>query len=92
MNKLSSAIVGLSLAAGLAGCSTLERPNWFHPGPAQYQQAQAEQFDPYPENDTGPAIVGARPLSYDKPGPEVSRVQPPLNPLQSRWMPWNWSW
>ena len=40
-----------------AGCRTMTRPNWFHPGAAEYQQARAHQFDPYPEKGSGPAIV-----------------------------------
>ena len=53
----------------------------FNPGPAEHQQSQAEQFDPYPENEPGPELVGARPMEYDKPLAEVKRA---------RWLPWNW--
>jgi hypothetical protein len=91
MNKLWFAVlVGVAVAAGSAGCRGLAPPNWFHPGPAEYQQSQAQRFDPYPESDVAPRIVGARPLEYENPRAEVLRVQPPLDPLRPRWLPWNW--
>jgi hypothetical protein len=59
----------------LAGCTGSRLCN---PGPERYQQAQAQHFDPYPENDMGPAVVGGRPGEYRAPPPEVLRVQPRL--------------
>ena len=50
-----------TVTAALVGCRGVSPPNWSHPGTAVYQQSQAEQFDPYPENEIGPQIVGARP-------------------------------
>ena len=90
MNRQWFIALAASFAVVFCGCRGLAPPNWFHPGPAQYQQAQAERFDPYPENEPAPKIVGARPLDYQKPPAEVLRVQPPTNPFQSRWLPWNW--
>jgi hypothetical protein len=90
MNKLCCVVLGLIVAAATAGCRGLAPPNWFHPGSAEYQQSQAQQFDPYPETDPGPTIVGARPLEYDKPPAEVLRVQPPRDQLRPGWLPWNW--
>ncbi len=90
MNKRQSVALAVILVVGISGCRGLVPPNWSHPGPAQYQQAQAERFDPYPENEPGPKIVGARPLEYEKPPAEVLRVQPSINPFQARWLPWNW--
>ena len=84
------ALVLLAMAAVLAtsGCGSLARPNWFHPGPAVYQQARAEQFDPYPENEPGPAIVGGRPLEYEKPIAEPLRARGPQNGMHgSQWLP-----
>lgn len=92
MNKLWFFLLGAAVAAGLAGCRGAGRPNWFHPGPAEYQQSRAQLFDPYPENEPGPRIVGGRPMEYDKPPAEVLRVQPPLDPLRAGWLPWNWNW
>ena len=71
------------LLATWSGCSqTIRRPSWLHPGPAAYQRYNATQFDPYPQNDMAPEIVGGRPLGYAKPPPEVvrARQQRPFGP------------
>ncbi len=81
MRRFASVVLGLALVVGAAGCRGLAPPNWSHPGPAEYQQRRAERFDPYPENEVAPAIVGARPREYEKPPAEV---------LRARWLPWNW--
>jgi hypothetical protein len=66
----------LLLAAAAMGCSSsLARPNWLNPGPVGYQQQVAERFDPYPEDDLGPPIVGGRPREYAIPRPPT-----PLKP------------
>jgi len=92
MKKMWFALLGMAIAGGSAGCRSTTPPNWLHPGPAEYQQSQAQRFDPYPQNEPGPKIMGGRPLEYDKPPAEVLRVQPPLDPMRSRsqWLPWNW--
>lgn len=67
------AMTSLALASA-AGCSsTVKKPRLLHPGPAEYQRANAVQFDPYPQNDMGPAIVGGRPREYAIPVNEVER-------------------
>ena len=71
----------LLLSLGLAGCSSLAKPNWTAPGSAQVQQGRALRYDPYPENEPGPALTGTRPLGYQTPIPETSR---------SRWFLGNW--
>ncbi|MHB1033461.1 MAG: hypothetical protein ACYC35_01945 [Pirellulales bacterium] len=81
MRKALLLILGTCLASAIVGCSSISPPNWFHPGPASYQQAQAQRFDPYPENETGPPVVGSRPLEYQQPRAEAGRA---------RWLPWNW--
>ena len=86
MGKSWLLLLAASLLMGMPGCKSLARPNWFHPGPADYQQARAHQFDPYPEKESGPPIVGARPLEYQNPPPEVQRARP--KDLQERWFPW----
>lgn len=92
MNKYWLLVLGLVLLVGNAGCRNLASPNWFHPGPAEYQQARAQHYDPYPENEPGPELVGVRPREYENPRAEVLRVQPRLNPLNAGWLPWNWRW
>ncbi len=75
MNKPSSLAVALLLVSGLVGCRNLSLPSFFRPGPAKYQQSQAQRFDPYPENEPGPEIVGSRPQDYQKPPAEVLRAR-----------------
>ncbi|MCA9259815.1 MAG: hypothetical protein KDA61_11475 [Planctomycetales bacterium] len=53
----------------------MHMPHLNHPGPAPYQRGNAIEFDPYPQNDVGPEIVGGRPREYDKPLDEVRRAR-----------------
>jgi hypothetical protein len=69
------------LVVSTVGCAGMSRPRMAGPGPASYQRSLAEQFDPYPANETGPQIVGARPRDFQKPIPETPRAQ---------WAPWPW--
>jgi hypothetical protein len=60
----------------LSACSsTVRKPRLEHPGPAGYQQANAEVFDPFPENDLAPAIDGGRPRDVGPPRNQVERAQ-----------------
>ena len=68
-------LVAMCLPGFLSGCADIAPPNWFHPGPAEYQRAQAQRTDPYPEPDTGPEVVGARPREFQVPSAEPTRVQ-----------------
>ncbi len=56
-------VVGVSST----GCSSLAKPHLATAGPVEYQQRQAERFDPFPDNNLGPAIVGGRPREFDAP-------------------------
>jgi hypothetical protein len=68
----------VTIAAGcmsLPACSSaVQKPRLAHPGPAPYQQANAEVFDPFPQNDMGPAIDG-RPRDIGPPRNQVERAQ-----------------
>lgn len=67
-------IVVATLAA--VGCSsTIRYPRLKGPGPAGYQRANAEAFDPYPLPDLGPPIDGGRPREFGTPRNEVERAQ-----------------
>ncbi|MFC1596664.1 hypothetical protein ACFL5Q_01825 [Planctomycetota bacterium] len=81
MARSYSVLLAAFLVIGFLGCQSVSRPDWLHPGPAAYQQSRAEQYDPFPENEPGPAIIGARPREYEKPVAE---------PLRARWIPWSW--
>src|SRR4051794_8616000 len=76
---MSRSLLLCALAAGcvsLSACSSaVRKPRLEHPGPAAYQRANAEEFDPYPENDLGPAIAGGRPRGGGPPRNQVERSQ-----------------
>lgn len=58
------------------GCRSTGKPQFFGPGSSPYQQHQAQQFDPYPEPNVGPAVDGGRPEGYANPAPEPMRGHP----------------
>jgi len=72
-------LILLASLAVLAGCQTLARPRWVDPTPLSWQRARAQQFDPFPENEPGPAIAGGRPREFDRAFPE---------PRRARLLPW----
>jgi len=74
--RVGIVICGCLIAA--AGCSsTVAWPNWFNPGPANYQRAAADRFDPYPDSVIGPQVAGTRPRDFDEPRPPPPLVAPP---------------
>ncbi len=68
----------IALSVVLPTCGCLATPNIFQPGTEAHQQTRAQIFDPYPENEPGPPVVGGRPREYENPPAEVTRVQPRL--------------
>jgi hypothetical protein len=68
-------VFGAILLGVLGGCARTAGPCWLHPGTAQSQQNRALRYDPYPENDSGPAMVGVRPREYQQSPPEPSRAR-----------------
>ena len=92
MSKIRAMTLMAVLALGTTGCQGLAGPNWFAPGPAEYQQARAQRFDPYPENEAGPPVVGARPRGYEKPLPEVDRARWSTTSNVRGWRVWPWNW
>lgn len=76
-------IVALLMLLPLTACSsTVFKPTIQHPGPAYFQRNNATHFDPFPQNDMGPEIVGGRPREFQKPPNEVTRArqQQPIAP------------
>ncbi len=63
------------LLISTAGCIHTGGPQWLHPGSAKCQQNRALRYDPYPENEPGPTMVGVRPREYQMPPPEPSRAR-----------------
>jgi hypothetical protein len=81
VKRLWLTAVGLLVFGTLGGCARTAGPCWLHPGPEKCQQTRALRYDPYPENEPGPEMVGVRPRDYQKPPPETSRP---------RWQLGNW--
>jgi hypothetical protein len=80
----SAILLGCALLEGFSGCSSsLRKPRLSSPGTAGFQRFNAERFDPYPQNDMGPEIVGGRPIDYQMPRNEVERVRQP--PPMGQW-------
>lgn len=74
-------MTALFACVGACGCRSVEMPTWYPRGTVQQQQYEAQRFDPLPEPDTAPEIVGAR-----------GREQqfPVAQPSRSRWDPRTW--
>ena len=57
------------------GCKTEAKPQLANPGSVESQQRRATQFDPFPQPDIGPDVVGARPRDYQQPVAETNRAR-----------------
>jgi hypothetical protein len=75
MRGLWLTVAGLLALTAMVGCKSVAGPNWCHPGSAKVQQNRALRYDPYPDPDIGPPVVGGRPREYDIPPPEASRAR-----------------
>jgi hypothetical protein len=65
-------LLGLALVSTfLAGCQNGLQQNLQPPGTIWQQRNRAVQFDPYPIDHMGPAIVGGRPREFGRPLPEA---------------------
>ena len=69
------------LAICVAGCRSVAPPTFYPRGSVAQQQYDAQRFDPLPEPDTAPEIVGAR-------GRESEH--PVAMPSRARWDPRTW--
>ncbi|MEX1223187.1 MAG: hypothetical protein WEA31_01450 [Pirellulales bacterium] len=63
------------LLIGLLGCANVQGPLGRVPRSYEYEQRYIQRFDPYPENDVGPALVGARPPGFDAQLAEPARAR-----------------
>ncbi len=73
MRGILSLIVSSAVLQACCGC--LASPNFSHPGTEECQQARARVFEPYPDNDAGPPVAGARPREYQEPRPAFAELQ-----------------
>ena len=99
--SLRASLVCLALggAVGCAGRSPNQQATFGLPklfaGPSEIQRERATQFDPYPDQDMGPEVVGGRPLDYNRQIPEVERSRftggaaQPVTHGMERWRPNN---
>lgn len=81
MRNLRPHVLWIALCLAVCGCRSMERPSLCWPGPSAYQQQKAQRFDPYPENDIAPPVVGGRPIDY---------MEPVAEPSRARWDPRTW--
>jgi hypothetical protein len=73
--RFGLAALVIATAGGCAPEVERLRQSIAHPGPVAYQRDQAIQHDPYPLDDVGPEVVGARPREYLRPLNEVERAR-----------------
>jgi hypothetical protein len=71
--------VGCNTPAGMAWRQRIVPPRIFRSETVEYQRSEAQQFDPYPQDELGPSVVGGRPPDFQ---------EPPADPSRGRWMRW----
>ncbi|MEL7499317.1 MAG: hypothetical protein AAFN77_17045 [Planctomycetota bacterium] len=74
--SLRSGLKAIVIALGLilmAGCQS--RPLFGPPGTMDVQRTRAMVHDPYPNQEIGPQIFGARPLGFEQPRTETNQLQ-----------------
>ena len=81
MRQLHLVSIAILAASLLAGCKSVAMPTLYPQGTVAEQQYNAQRFDPQPEPDTAPEIVGSRGRESEFPVAQPSR---------SRWDPRTW--
>jgi len=66
-------LFGFGICIVSTGCNY--RPNFGPQGTIGMQRNRAMVHDPYPSNDLGPAIMGGRPIGYQRPSAETTLLQ-----------------
>ena len=82
MRSLRNVFLLAGLALLVAGSSGCIGPDLRPPGDIYRQRFDAVVHDPFPSDNFGPAIEGARPLEYDRPLHEPTDLQ--TNPFAKR--------
>ncbi len=59
----------------LSGCRGLYCPTLQGPGTADEQRKWAQRYDPYPESQVGPDVLGGRPREFDVTRSETQRAR-----------------
>ena len=81
MRNSACLLLVIGLLAPTGGCLGVRMPQLVAPGTASYQRYQALRFDPYPDSELGPSVVGGRPRGYQKPAAQLERLRrfgPPI--------------
>lgn len=76
------AVVALAASCGAGGCAYL-----FPDVPLSYQRQQIQRFDPFPDQDIAPPMVGVRPPDFNAPLPEGERAFLGLKRPSAPWRP-----
>ena len=71
--RIAQSIVCCAVLVAGVGCNI--RPRQGPPGTIGDQRERAVIYDPFPNNDLGPPIVGGRPLGFDLPQSEPTSIQ-----------------
>ena len=71
--RIVFAMLPILVLVSVSGCNI--RPDLSPPGDIYTQRYQAVVHDPFPSDDLGPVIEGARPMEYERPLHEPTGLQ-----------------
>ncbi len=74
-SQMAPMLFTLCCTVTFAGCAGLRWGQRWGQGTIDLQKARATVHDPFPLNDIGPEVVGARPREFYSPQAEASRNQ-----------------
>lgn len=79
-------MVALAIVCALigSGCSSVG-PYMSNNVSMNYQRQQIERFDPLPDQDIAPPVVGGRPREFDQPPPQGERAFWSAQPRRPGW-------
>ena len=75
LGATSCFVAACAVSIGFVSIGCNHRPNFGPQGTIGMQRNRAVVHDPYPSNDLGPPIVGARPLGYERASAESNALQ-----------------
>ncbi len=85
--RISCLLLAAALLA-IVGCGPFfGLPSICEPGSESQKLADAKKFDPYPDPNMGPAVVGGRPEGFMHPRPDPDITKLPLPPWAQSYPP-----
>ncbi len=63
------------VAVSLSGCRGVYCPTLQGPGTAEEQREWSQRYDPYPETEVGPEVLGGRPRDFNDARAEPQRAR-----------------